>query len=146
MIDGLEVYLFECKPSVNDNTAAFSQFEGKTINVEYSCSLWIEPITGRLINMNIGWDNYFVEDGQRVFPTQKGGSGASEPFVLDAVSLAKFNLEILNIYQNIIPIIFAIITGLMILVVYFWIDQTLQQVKKFKLNLKFKSKLTNSQI
>jgi len=119
MIDGLEVYLFECKPSVNDNTAAFSQFEGKTINVEYSCSLWIEPITGRLINMDIGWDNYFVEDGQRVFPTQKGGSGASELFVFDAVSLAKFNLEILNIYQNIIPIIFAIITGLMILVVLF---------------------------
>ena len=119
MIEDLEVYLFECKNTINDNTAAFPQFQGHTIKVQYSCSLWIEPTTGRLIDMEIAWDNYFVEDGQRVFPTQLGGSRASEIFVFDAVELAKFHLDILNIYQNIIPIIIFIITGLMILVVLF---------------------------
>jgi signal transduction histidine kinase len=119
IIDDLEVYFFQCAPSINDNSAAFPQFEGKTIKVEYSCNLWIEPITGKLIKMEIGWDNYFVEDGKKVHPTQIGGSGASDLFVFDAVKLAKYQLEILNIYERILPMVFWIITGLMILIVIF---------------------------
>lgn len=103
-IEGVEAYYFECAPKINDNTAAFEQFEGRTIHVNYNCVLCVEPETGNLLKMELGWHNFFVDDqGNKISDVQIGGVKSTDFFTAEKTLLTKQDLEMNYLLNTIIP-------------------------------------------
>ena len=103
-LGGLEAYKFECAQKTNDNTAAFEQFEGKTIHVNYNCHLSIEPKTGNLLEMELRWHNFFVDDeGKKISDVQIGSASSTEFFTSEQILLAKKDLDRNYLFNTVIP-------------------------------------------
>jgi len=115
MINGFETYVFTCSVTY-DHSNAFPQFSSRTIFVDYLCKFWIEPKTGSLVKFQSNWDNYFVENGKRVYPAEVGGKHSSDYFNTVAIQLIDKKIERLTLYENILPIIIIVIAALSIVV------------------------------
>ena len=115
-IGSLDAYLFECNPATNDNSEAFTQFQDRTIFVDYNCKIWVEPQTGNVLKIQINWDNYFVKDEKRIFPVQLGGTVTSDYANTVLSQFTKQEQKLLTFYELVVPLIiffstiFAIIT------------------------------------
>lgn len=107
-VHGIETYLFEVVTEGQDTSRAFPQFSPHTIYTDTTSKLWIEPITGQLVKFEKTWDNYLVEDNQRVNTIQTGGKTTTEFTELILVEFAKAKIETIN-FQNFILPIFIII-------------------------------------
>ena len=107
-LGGLEAYKFECAPKTNDNTAAFEQFEGRTIHVNYNCHLYVEPNTGNLLEMELRWHNFFVDDeGKKISDAQIGSASSTEFFTSEQILFAKKDLERNYLFNTLIPFFIA---------------------------------------
>ena len=103
-IKDMETYVFECAHATNDNTKAFPQYSDKRIFVNYNCILMVEPRTGNLINMELSWYNFFVnEQGERITDLQEGGVDSTEFFTAEAILHTKSELDNWDMYQRVIP-------------------------------------------
>lgn len=108
MIDDLKTYVFICSVT-SDHSNAFPQFPSRTILVDYLCKFWIEPKTGSVVKFQSSWDNYFVENGKRVYPVEVGGKHSSDYVNRVAIQLIDKKIERLMIYENILPVIIIVI-------------------------------------
>jgi len=134
----LEVYKFECLPTINDNTVAFEQFEGRTIHVIYNCHLSIEPNTGNLLKMELRWHNFFVDDeGKKISDVQIGSASSTEFFTSEQILLVKKDLERNYLYNTVVPffIVFFFILVSVILFVVGKINSVQTNRTKEKLDL-----------
>ena len=70
---GLDVYIFETTTRGKNISSAFPNFSSHTIHTDTVSTFWIEPITGNTIRFEKTWENYLVENGQRINLVEKGG-------------------------------------------------------------------------
>jgi len=101
-INGLETYVFSCSYTL-DETDNFPQFPEYEVEGDFHCMFWVEPKTGNVIKIQVDWDNYFVEDGQRVNPLEKGGHKSPPYLVSLSTQFTNQKLQTLYLYENIIP-------------------------------------------
>lgn len=136
---GLEVYLFEVESKDADISFAFTQFAPHTIHTDTVSKLWVEPTTGNIIHFEKTWENYLVENGQRVNTIEIGGKKTSE--FTDQIMVQTTHTQIENFYFHnvLMPSLFLIVitvTGLV------WILSTsLRGVKQEQTQLKEKDKI-----
>ena len=118
-IQGIEAYVFECEPKVNDNTLSFEQFDGKKIHVNYTCMMYVEPTTGYLLSMELNWHNFFVnDDGTPISDTQIGGVSSTDFFTNEQILLVKKDLDMDFHVNNVFPIIILLFFGLVSVIQY----------------------------
>ena len=103
-VHGLETYVFETVTKDADTSRAFPQFAPHTIHTDTTSRLWVEPITGQLVKFEKIWDNYLVENGQRVNTIQTGGKHTTEFTELILVEYAKTKMETIQFQNFILPI------------------------------------------
>jgi len=135
-IRDVETYVFTCSTSF-DHSNVFPQFKGESIFVDYLCSFWIEPKTGDMIKFQISWDNYFIENGKRVYPVELGYRYTSE-FATDlSIQMVKQNIVQLQMYEQIIPMVVIIGIVMSSLLMFFYTQYVTikqkQQVEKFEM-------------
>ena len=107
-VHGIEAYLFEVVTRGADTSRAFPQFAPHVIYTDTTSKLWIEPITGQLIKFEKTWDNYLVENGERVNTIQQGGKKTTEFTELILVEFAKAKMETVNFQNFVLPIFMLI--------------------------------------
>ena len=113
IVNGLNVYIFEVTTKGADTSRAFPQFAPHVIFTDTTSRLWIEPITGNLIKFEKDWDNYLVEDGQRVNTIQTGEKVTSEFTEIILTQYTNAKIETMN-FNNIVMPGFLAITLLII--------------------------------
>ena len=111
IVNGLNVYVFEVTTKGADTSRAFPQFAPHVIFTDTTSRLWIEPITGNLIKFEKDWDNYLVEDGQRVNTIQIGEKHTTEFTELILTQYTNAKIETMN-FNNIVMPSFLTITFL----------------------------------
>ncbi len=111
-INDLEIYQFSCESKNNDLTSSFPQFSPHTVFIDYKCKVWIEPKTGRIVNYELYWDSYFVENGVRTFQAEMGGKQTTDSSIIILVETTKKQLELLFIYEIIFPLFLGIAASL----------------------------------
>ncbi|MFB5620156.1 MAG: porin PorA family protein [Nitrosopumilus sp.] len=107
-VHGIETYVFETITKDADTSRAFPQFEPHTIHTDTTSRLWIEPITGQLVRFEKIWDNYLVENGQRVNTIQMGGKHTTEFTELILVGYAKTKMETIQFQNFVLPVFILI--------------------------------------
>ncbi len=127
-INDLSVYLFSCKFAKNDISYAFPQFAPKKILNDGACNVWVEPITGKIVNFEMNWDNYFFEDGVKGIQVEKGSKHITNDvvFVLTQDAITTKNLYF--VYEVTIPLIILIIGSILLLTLIIY-DKTIKQTK-----------------
>ncbi|KFM16302.1 Sensor protein ZraS [Marine Group I thaumarchaeote SCGC AAA799-B03] len=108
MVHGIETYVFETVTKGADTSKAFPQFAPHVIHTDTTSWLWIEPITGQLVKFEKIWDNYLVEDGQRVNTIQIGGKNTTDFTELILVDFAKNKIETIQFQNYVLPIFILI--------------------------------------
>lgn len=129
---GLDTYQFSCESNHNDVTNSFPQFSPHTVFMDHLCEAWVEPKTGNIVDFEMEWDAYFVENGTRILQAEIGGKRNIDSSVDVLVSNTKKHLELLFIYEILIPIvlIFVGITLLTTIILF----QRIKIQKKMILN------------
>lgn len=106
-LHGVEVYLFEVESKGADISFAFPQYAPHTIHTDTVSKLWVEPTTGNVISFEKSWDNYLVENGQRINTVELGGKKTT-PFT-ESIIVQATNAQIENIYfHNVLMPIFML--------------------------------------
>ena len=128
-VGDFDTYVFECNPITHDNSKAFPQFQNRIIFVDYDCKIWVEPQTGNILKIQIDWDNYFVEDGKRVFSAQLGGSTTSDYAITILSQLTKQEQKLLAFYEFAVPATIFSIT-IFAIIVEFLYSQYISEKKR----------------
>jgi len=134
----LPVYLFSCKFAKNDISYAFPQFTTKKILNDGSCNFWVEPITGKLIDFEMNWDNYFFEDGVKRVQVEKGNKHISPDVVFVLTQDAIVTKDLYFIYEVAIPAVIVIIGSILFLITL----MNLKSTKQTKIILQSQSNIT----
>ncbi|MGY5146920.1 MAG: porin PorA family protein [Candidatus Nitrosopumilus sp. bin_7KS] len=140
----LEVYVFEVVSENEDVSFAFPQFAPHTIHTDTTSRLWVEPTTGNVISFEKTWENYLVENGQRVNTIEIGGKKTSE--YTDHIVVKATTEQIQNIHFNhvMVPIFLVsliLIAGLVCIFLTFS-----NKIRKDRSQLKEKEKLRDELI
>ena len=129
---GLEVYLFEVTSMNADVSFAFPQFAPHTIHTDTVSRLWVEPITGNVISFDKTWENYLVEDGQRINTVELGGKKTSEFTENIMVQTTIAQIENFHLYNTVIPFFIVLVisvSGLVLIGVFGFRDAKQDAIK-----------------
>ena len=143
-ISGLEVYVFETITTGSDISYAFSQFAPHVIFTDTTSELWVEPVTGNVVRFEKTWENYLIEDGQRINTIEIGGKKTT-PFTEQIlVNDAKTQIENNYYFKTVIPSLGISVIGTL---GFIWILSTyLAGIRLEKNQLQNKEKLKDEVI
>ena len=138
-INGLEVYIFETVTKNKDVSFAFSQFAPHTIHTDTTSRLWVEPITGNVVNFEKIWENYLIENGQRSNTIEVGGKPTSEfnEHILVEATIS----QIENMYFNNVLMPSLILTVILITGLVWILSSYSNRIKQERIQLEQKNKL-----
>lgn len=111
---GLDVYIFETVTQGADISRAFPQFSPHTIHTDTVSTFWVEPITGNTLRFEKTWENYLVENDQRINLVEKGGkktTAFSENILAEVTVLELENHFFHDVIIPTLILIVAFITG-----------------------------------
>ena len=139
IVDGLEVYVFEVVTKNAEITRAFPQFAPHKIFTDTTSRLWVEPTTGNVIKFEKNWENYLVENGERINTIEIGNKKTTE-FTEHVFTELTFS-QMENLYFN--NILMPIFLEIIILVIGFlWILSTyFNKLSRERTQLETKEKL-----
>lgn len=106
-IENLDVYKFSCKLT-SDLSDSYPEFHPKTILSDYTCNSWIEPVTGNEVYYEESWTDYTVVDGKKI-PVSIGNTHTAQYAEEIIIDETREKMHVFDIYEKIIPILFAII-------------------------------------
>lgn len=78
VFNGLEVYVFEVVTKGADISGAFPQFTPHKIFTDTTSRFLIEPTTGNVLSFEKNWENYLIENGERINTIEIGGKKTTE--------------------------------------------------------------------
>ncbi|MFB5608721.1 MAG: porin PorA family protein [Nitrosarchaeum sp.] len=138
-ISGIDVYVFETVTTGKDISHGFPQFSPHVIFTDTTSTFWIEPTTGNTIRFEKTWENYLVENGNRINTVELGRKYTSEfiEHMLIEQTLSQMNNYFFNTY--IMPFFFIILISSIGSV---WITSSNSRItKQDKIKLEEKEKL-----
>ncbi|MBS3923624.1 MAG: DUF3068 domain-containing protein [Nitrosarchaeum sp.] len=98
VISKLEVYIFETVTNGADISHAFQQFAPHQIFTDTVSRLYVEPTTGNVIRFEKSWENYLVENGERVNTVEIGRKETSS--FTESIITETTIAQIENMYFN----------------------------------------------
>lgn len=141
IINNLEVYIFETVSNGADVSFAFSQFAPHQIFTDTVSRLYVEPTTGNVIRFEKSWENYLVENGERVNTVEIGGKETSSftESIITETTLA----QIKNMYYNNVILPFLILVVIFVGGTVWILSTTLKKTKHEKSHLEQTDKQKN---
>ena len=113
-IDDLEVYVFSCESLGNDLSSTYTQFSPRIIWNDIICEVWVEPVSGQEVFIELSWDNNFFEDGSKI-PVHVGRVYATEFTTATLIDSAKNQKQVFFLYEIIMPLLLGIIASTILL-------------------------------
>jgi signal transduction histidine kinase len=138
-IDGLDVYKFSCKLTSNLSDS-YPEFHPNTILSDYTCTSWIEPVTGNEIRYEESWTDYATIDGKKI-PVSIGNTHTAQYAEEITVEETKEKMHLFDIYEKIIPILFATILASVLIAIIVYQKQK-QKISEARIKKEKDEKLT----
>lgn len=144
-ISGLEVYVFEVTTTGADISHAFPQFAPHVIFTDTVSKFWVEPITGNTIRFEKTWENYLMENGNRINTIEMGRKNTSEftERILIENTISSINNNYFNTVIMPVLFLFVIVTGGLIIMGYSHFKSTKQDKIKLEEKQKLKDELVS---
>jgi|FLOH01.1.fsa_nt_gi signal transduction histidine kinase len=143
-MEGLLTYEFSCNVDGFDATDSFPEFPEYPVLIDYDCKVFVEPITGTIIDYENMWEAYFIENGERTDMVEIGGK-KSTPFTILILSQSVKNEIVNQEYRHVlVPIIIGLISILIFSYTLFInLRRTEIKFNKQTIDLMKKEKLSN---
>lgn len=136
---GLDVYKFSCKMT-SDLSDSYPEFHPKTILSDYTCTSWIEPVTGNEVYYEESWTDYTVIDGKKI-PVSIGNTHTAQYAQEITIQETKEKMHLFDIYGKVIPILFAtILASIMIAIIVY--QKQKQKITEARIKKEKDDKLT----
>lgn len=111
---GLEVYVFEVVTKGADISKAFPQFAPHKIFTDTTSRFLVEPTTGNVLSFEKNWENYLIENGERINTIEIGGKKTTEftEHISTEMTISQMeNIRFNNILMPIFLLVIILIGG-----------------------------------
>lgn len=118
-LSGLIVYRYDCYYTV-DQTDSLTYLPGvpkeRGVKVDVYLTLWVEPVSGRMVNYNDESSAYFYnkETGEKLNPWNRFSNALTDVSVAYQVELAKYEKYKILVIQRVVPIAVLLIVLLLL--------------------------------
>jgi hypothetical protein len=119
MINGLKVYVFRVDLKGIPSSSLYPQFAPKQILSDQTAIFKVEPVSGCIVNYNLNWDFYFVDNGAPGQHIDVGGKVFSQKTFNEQLKIAQEKKSVLITFQLIIPIVLSLITVTLLAFAFF---------------------------
>lgn len=116
-INDLQVYDFTCSYKGVDVSSSFPQFSGQIIHSDGSCTITVEPVTGKIVYFSKNWDDYMFNNGVRGAQVELGGKHTTEysqSILVEQAKSTKFLYYFLDVILPSLMIVIGVITVLVV--------------------------------
>ena len=139
-VEDLDVYKFSCKLT-SDLSDSYPEFHPKTILSDYTCTSWIEPVTGNEVRYEESWTDYTVIDGKKV-PVSIGNTHTAQYAEEITVEETKEKMHLFDIYGKVIPVLFSVILASVVIAILVYQKQK-QRITEARIKKEKDDKLTS---
>lgn len=126
---GLEVFRFNCISQPYDITNAIPKFENQPIFSYYTCTIWVEPITGKHIDFQLNWESYYEFDSKKIL-VEQGGKETTDEYVSILVSDVNREKTFYIFYEQIMPLFFLFVSVFAFLIYFRTRSKGVEEVQK----------------
>jgi hypothetical protein len=118
-INGLKVYVFRVDMKGIPSSSLYPQFAPRQILSDQNAVFKVEPVSGYIVNYNLSWDFYFVDNGAPGQHIDVGGKAFNPKTFNEQLNIAQKKKLVLITFQLIIPIVLSVITITLLTIVFF---------------------------